>query len=70
MTKSLILLAIAIIVAGTMAFLLIFFLKRLKRIEKELWEEKSRKAEIAIAKRKEQLKLEREKKKQQEEGEE
>ena len=43
-----------LIVIGSMTFLLRSFLKRLKRIEKEMWEEKARRAEVASKLRKEQ----------------
>ncbi len=60
MGKNILLLLSVFVVAGSMAFLLITFFKRLKRIEKEMWEEKAalakkaseaRKAEVAQARK-------------------
>lgn len=53
MAKNILFLLLVFIVAGSLTFLIISFFKRLKRIEKEMWEEKARKAKIATQKRKE-----------------
>jgi uncharacterized protein YoxC len=52
MARNLLLILLVVAIAGSMAFLLIYFLKRLKRIEKEMWEEKARIAKIGSDKRK------------------
>ena len=54
MGKSILLLLSVFVVVGTLAFLLIKFFKRLKLIEKEMWEEKAQHAKISSQKRKEQ----------------
>ncbi len=60
-----------LIVIGSMTFLLKSFLKRLKRIEKEMWEEKARRAEIASKLRKEQaIKARKEAAEKEDEGDE
>ncbi len=52
MGKNILLLLSVFIVVGTLTFLLISFFKHLKRIERDMWEEKARKAKISSQKRK------------------
>ena len=54
MANNILLLISVFIVAGSLTFLLRNFFNRLKRIEKEMWEEKAKKAKVATQKRKEQ----------------